>query len=81
MNSGGYRARLQSDRIWEERSGDGGDGENPQATAIQGNNVRGKIEWIQEQLARDNGGVSSRGYRARLRSEGIWDEGSGGWRR
>jgi hypothetical protein len=30
--------------------------------------VRGTIAWIQEQLARDNGGVSSRGYRARLQS-------------
>jgi hypothetical protein len=38
-------------------------------------------EGIKEQLVMDDGGVDSREYRARLQSERIWEEHSGGWRR
>ena len=55
MDSGGYSSRLQSESIWEERSGglriatgQGGDGENPEATPIQGDDVRGMMVWIRE---------------------------------
>jgi hypothetical protein len=36
-------------------------------------------EGRKEQLPMDDGGVDSRGYRARLQSERIWEECSGGW--
>jgi hypothetical protein len=40
MDSGGYRARLQSERRWEEHfgGGDRDDGENSPAMVIQGGN-------------------------------------------
>ena len=37
-------------------------------------------EGRKEQLARDDGSVDPRGYRARLQLEKIWEERSGGWR-
>jgi hypothetical protein len=36
-------------------------------------------EGRKEQLARDDGSMDSRGYRARLQSERILEEPSGGW--
>jgi hypothetical protein len=61
MDSGGYSSRLQSESIWEERSGglriatgQGGDGENPEATPIQGDDVRGMMDsWIKEDTEQD----------------------------
>jgi hypothetical protein len=38
-------------------------------------------EGRKEQLARDDGSVDPRGYRARLQLERIWEKHSGGWRR
>jgi hypothetical protein len=37
-------------------------------------------EGRKEQLARDDGGVDPRGYRAGLQLQRIWEERSGGWR-
>jgi hypothetical protein len=43
VDSGGYRARLQSDKYGKNALAvdDGGDGENPQPMLIQGDDVRG----------------------------------------
>jgi hypothetical protein len=62
-----------------------GDRGNSSGDVFQGDDVREHRvdlrEGRKEQLATDDGGVDSRGYRARLRSERIWEERSRGWRR
>ena len=67
--------------------GGGGDGEILWPCFSWANDVYGVTDDLvdlregrKEQLARDDGSVDPRGYRARLQLEKIWEERSGGWR-